>query len=155
MKSAVDSPQVMTLPPLIFLSSVVVGFVVDWFMPAPFVTEAHDLPAGLTLIAVSLALIVWSARTFVKAGTNVDPREPSLKIVDTGPFAFSRNPMYLGMTLATVGFAIWLNSLWILAALAVALVFIQDGVIAREEAYLEKKFGKQYLDYKTRVRRWL
>jgi protein-S-isoprenylcysteine O-methyltransferase Ste14 len=155
MKSNDDSPHVMTLPPFIFLAAILVGFVVDSFIPAPFVPEAYDFQTGLVLIILSLALTIWAARTFKEAGTNVDVRQPALKIVTTGPFAYSRNPMYLGMALITVGFAVWLNTLWILAALAVALVFLHSGVIMREEAYLEKKFGKQYLDYKTRVGRWL
>lgn len=155
MKSNEDSPQVIALPPLVFLAGLIVGFVVDWFFPMPFVLEAYDLPVGLVLIGLAIVFMVWAVRTMGKAGTNVDPRQPSLAIVTDGPFQFTRNPMYVSMALILVGFAVWLNSLWILGALAVVVFIMTYGVIMREEAYLEKKFGKTYLDYKAKVRRWL
>jgi protein-S-isoprenylcysteine O-methyltransferase Ste14 len=82
-------------------------------------------------------------------------RKTPTAIVTALPYSMSRNPMYLGMTIIMLGFAIWLNSLWILGALAIVHVILHYGVVAREEAYLEKKFGRTYLEYKKRVRRWL
>ncbi|MFI5210728.1 MAG: methyltransferase family protein, partial [Gemmatimonadales bacterium] len=68
---------------------------------------------------------------------------------------FSRNPMYVGMTLLYLGIALWANSLWPLLLLPAVLVVMRRGVIAREEAYLERRFGDEYRSYRARVRRWL
>jgi len=155
MKGDTDSPQVIALPPLIFLGAIFAGFIIDLIVARPFIPEAYDLPVGWALIALSIALMMWSVRTFGKAGTNVDVRKPSTTVVSDGPYAYSRNPIYLAMAFFTVGAAIWLNSLWIIGALIVVLIVINDGVIVREETYLEKKFGKKYLEYKGKVRRWM
>lgn len=155
MESTTDSPNVIALPPVIFLTGILLGFIVDWFLPQPFMPEAYDLPLGLFLIALSIGLMAYSAQKFADAGTNVDVRQPTTTIVTKGPYAWSRNPIYLAMTLFMLGAAIWLNSLWILAALIVVHGILHLGVIAREEAYLEKKFGKTYLEYKKKVRRWI
>jgi protein-S-isoprenylcysteine O-methyltransferase Ste14 len=80
---------------------------------------------------------------------------PTTTIVDTGPYRFTRNPIYLGMVLGLIGLAIALNSLWLLLTLVPFAVVIRYGVIAREEAYLERKFGDVYRRYRARVRRWL
>ena len=80
---------------------------------------------------------------------------PTVKIVDTGVFVRSRNPIYVGAHIGTVGVAIALNSLWVLATLVPFYLIIRYGVVAREEAYLERTFGQAYLDYQARVRRWV
>jgi protein-S-isoprenylcysteine O-methyltransferase Ste14 len=155
MKSATDSPQVLTFPPLVFLGGIIIGFIIDLIIPAPFFAEAYDLPAGLLIIALGIALMTWAVRTFNAAGTNVDVRQPSTKVVSDGPYRYSRNPIYVAMALIVLGAAIWLNSLWILFSLVIILPVIETGVIRREEGYLERKFGKQYSDYKESVRRWI
>jgi len=101
-----------------------------------------------------MALFVSSAGKFRAAGTAVPANKPTTAIVRTGPYRFSRNPIYLAFSLLQLGIAIWVNSLWLLATLAVALALIHV-VIAREERYLERKFGAEYLAYKASVRRWL
>jgi len=155
MKSETDSPQVITLPPFVFLGGIIIGFIIDFFIPAPFFSEAYDLPAGLFVIALGIALMTWAVRTFNAAGTNVDVRQPSTKVVSDGPYRYSRNPIYVAMGLIVLGAAIWLNSLWILFSLVIILPIIETGVIRREEGYLERKFGTQYSEYKAKVRRWV
>ena len=80
---------------------------------------------------------------------------PTTAIVEAGPYRFTRNPIYLGMFLGLVGLAIGFDSLWLLATLVPFALVIRYGVVAREEAYLERKFGDAYRHYRTRVRRWL
>ena len=150
-----DSPQVIVPPPFIYLGGLVAGIVLHWFKPLSFLPGNLALPLGMIFIVTSVALVVTAMRTFVKAKTNLDPRKPTTSIVSTGPYQFSRNPIYLSMTLLTVGVAIWVNTLWILVMLVPVLLVLQFGVIAREEAYLTKKFGEEYLRYKLKVRRWL
>lgn len=154
MQSTTDSPNVIALPPFIFLFGLVVGFVLDWFLPKPFIPESYDLPLGLTVIALGIFLIAWAAQRFADAKTEIDVRKTPTAIVSALPYSLSRNPMYLGMTIIMLGFAIWLNSLWILSMIVFVHFVLHYGVVAREEAYLEKKFGKTYLEYKKKVRRW-
>ena len=90
-----------------------------------------------------------------RAGSNVPTRLPTTIIVETGPYRFTRNPIYLGMVLGLIGLAIAFNSLWPLMTLVPFALVIRYGVIAREEAYLERKFGDVYRHYRARVRRWL
>lgn len=150
-----DSPQVIAPPPLIYLSGLVVGIVLHWFEPVTFLPDKLALPLGATLVAVSVVLVIVAMRTFVRAGTNIDVRKPTTNIVKTGPYRFTRNPIYLSMTLFVLGITAWLNSLWILITLVPVLFVIGFGVIKREEAYLVKKFGEEYVLYKSKVRRWI
>jgi protein-S-isoprenylcysteine O-methyltransferase Ste14 len=92
--------------------------------------------------------------TFQWKGTAVEPWKPTTAIVTTGPYRITRNPAYVGMALAYAGIAVMSDALWVLAPLPLVLLVIDRGVIAREERYLERKFGQEYLDYKDRVRRW-
>jgi protein-S-isoprenylcysteine O-methyltransferase Ste14 len=151
-----DSPQVITMPPFIYLGAMFLAFIIQFFIPLPgFIAAPYGMYLGFALIALSFALVYWAAGTFKKRGTNVDVRQPVIEIVDEGPFQYTRNPMYVGMALFSLGVAVAANSVWILLTLVPALLVINYGVIKREEAYLEKKFGEQYLAYKRKVRRWL
>ena len=100
-------------------------------------------------------LAIWAIVTFRSAGTRVETTEPTRAIVTHGPYRFTRNPIYVGMFLGQTGLAIGFDNLWILAMLIPFYLVLRYGVVAREEAYLERKFGDVYSDYKSRVRRWL
>jgi protein-S-isoprenylcysteine O-methyltransferase Ste14 len=134
----------------------VVGIGLGWLMPWPFVPAA--LPAvwsGIAVFAIAVALFVWAISTMTRAGSNVPTSQPTVTIVDAGPYGFTRNPIYLGMMVSLVGLAIAFNSIWSLIALIFFFLIIRYGVIAREEAYLDRKFGDVYRGYRARVRRWL
>jgi protein-S-isoprenylcysteine O-methyltransferase Ste14 len=92
---------------------------------------------------------------FHRAGTSAKPWRPATALVLTGPYRFTRNPMYLGFTLLYLGITLWVNSVWPLLILPVVVVVMDRGVIAREEAYLEARFGEEHRRYKARVRRWV
>ncbi len=111
--------------------------------------------AGGVLAALGLALVLIGAPRLKKAGTNVEPWKPTTTIVTTGLYAYSRNPIYLGMVLAHGGLAICGGSMGAIATLILSVLVTQTYIIAREERYLEAKFGKVYSDYKERVRRWI
>lgn len=98
---------------------------------------------------------LWAAALMVRAGTTVEPHGTTTRIIATGPFAFSRNPIYIGLSLGYVGVAVAFNALWPLLLLPAVWLVMVKGVIEREEAYLERKFGEVYVDYKRNVRRWL
>jgi protein-S-isoprenylcysteine O-methyltransferase Ste14 len=142
-------------PPLIYLVSLVIGVLIQRAAPLPFVGSTLALPAGVSLIAVAITLLAYSVATFRAAGTPVPARQPTTEIVGTGPYRFSRNPIYLAFSLFQLGIAIWINSLWLLITLVGAVGLIHYVVIPREEQYLERRFGARYLSYKSSVRRWL
>ena len=122
----------------------------------PFVPAA--VPAagfGGAVLVVALALFAWAIATIMRAGSNVPTNRPTTSIVDTGPYCFTRNPIYLGMMLALVGLAIAFDSLWPLVTLVPFALVIRYGVVAREEAYLERMFGEVYRRYRACVRRLL
>jgi protein-S-isoprenylcysteine O-methyltransferase Ste14 len=100
-------------------------------------------------------LAIWAIVTIRRAGTEVETTKPTTAIVSGGPFRFTRNPIYSGMLLGLAGLAVGFDTLWILGTLILFYLVIRYGVIAREEAYLERKFGDAYLGYKSQVRRWL
>jgi protein-S-isoprenylcysteine O-methyltransferase Ste14 len=110
---------------------------------------------GVSVILVAVVLFALCIREFQAAGTPVQPGRPTTVIIKTGPYRFSRNPVYLSLTLFQIGIGIWVNSVWILGMVVPTLVLMSYGVIAREERYLERKFGREYLQYKSSVRRWL
>lgn len=110
---------------------------------------------GGALIALGGALLVWSMKSFRNAGTAVPIGRPTTVIVSSGPYRYSRNPIYIGLTAIYLGIGIAADSQWVLALTVPMLAIVRFGVIAREEAYLEKKFGQTYLAYKDRVRRWV
>ena len=111
--------------------------------------------SGCAVFSVGFVLAIWATTTIRRAGNRVETNTPTTAIVENGPYRFTRNPIYLGMFLGQAGLATGFNSAWILAMLVPFYFVIRFGVIAREEAYLERKFGEVYLAYKSRVRRWL
>jgi protein-S-isoprenylcysteine O-methyltransferase Ste14 len=156
MTATADTAQVIMRPPLVWALAVIAGFALDWLMPLPFVPAV--VPAGWlggAAFVLALALFAWAITTITRAGSNVPTNMPTTSIVDTGPYRFTRNPIYLGMMLGLVGLAIAFDSLWLLVALVPFFLLIRYGVVAREEAYLERKFGEVYRRYRARVRRWL
>jgi protein-S-isoprenylcysteine O-methyltransferase Ste14 len=142
-------------PPLVYLTSLVTGALIQLAKPLPFLPGTLAGPLGAFLVAVAIALFATSVAKFRAAGTPVPARKATTVIVRTGPFGFSRNPIYLAFSLFQLGIAIWANSLWLLATLVGAVALIHYVVIPREEQYLERRFGAEYLDYKGSVRRWL
>src|SRR5215510_13222037 len=142
-------------PPLVYLIALVSGTVIHLVVPLPLLPVTLAVPLGVPLVAVAIALFSYSVVKFRAAGTPVPARKPTTAIVRTGPYRFSRNPIYLAFSLFQLGIAIWVNSVWLLATLVGAVALIHTVVIPKEEQYLERKFGAQYLEYKMSVRRWL
>jgi protein-S-isoprenylcysteine O-methyltransferase Ste14 len=142
-------------PPFVYLATLITGTLIQLARPSPFLPGRLSLPLGASLVVVAVALFASAVRKFRAAGTPVPARKPTIAIVRTGPYRFSRNPIYLAFSLLQLGVAIWANSLWLVATLVVAVALINYVVIPKEEQYLERKFGAEYLNYKRSVRRWL
>jgi protein-S-isoprenylcysteine O-methyltransferase Ste14 len=151
-----DTAQVIIRPPLAWGLAVIAGLALNWLVPLPFLPA--DLPArwlGAMVFVLALALLAWAIVTVTRAGSNVPTYLPTIGIVESGPYRFTRNPIYLGMFLGQIGLAVAFNSLWLLITLVPFALVIRYGVVAREEVYLARKFGDAYRGYCSRVRRWL
>jgi protein-S-isoprenylcysteine O-methyltransferase Ste14 len=142
-------------PPLVYLTSIVAGALIQLVRPFSFLPGTLVVPLGASLVVAAIALFSSSVLKFQAGGTPVPARKPTTVIVQTGPYRLSRNPIYLAFSMFQLGIAIWANSLWLVATLVVALALIHFVVIPKEEQYLERRFGAEYLDYKRSVRRWL
>ena len=156
MSENASTAQVLIRPPLAWALAVITGFVLGWLEPLEFVPE--DWPAGLlgaVVFVLALALAVWALDTMTRAGTNVPTNRPTTTIVESGPYRFTRNPIYMGMFVGQIGLGIAFDNLWLPLMLVPFALVIRYGVVAREEAYLERKFGDAYRRYRQRVRRWL
>jgi len=153
-----DAAEVAIKPPYLFLGALALGCLLSLVLPIPpGLGGANKLAilAGLGFVVAGFALAGLSVRRFNQAGTSVVPGEPSTALVTVGPYAYTRNPIYIGFVLIYFGLAIMLTSLWVLVLLIPVLIILQRGVVEREEAYLERQFGETYRKYKARVPRWL
>ena len=153
--SGADTPGVIAPPPLIYLGGLGAGFALNAVVGGTPLPSRVARPVGAALIVAGAGLMGTFVQAFRRARTPVDPYSPSEAIVTDGPYRRTRNPGYLGMALAYAGIAIVSNAPWALVPLPVTIAVIDRGVIAREERYLERKFGERYTDYKRRVRRWI
>ncbi len=151
-----DSAQVIVRPPRAWGLAVIAGLGLNWLAPLRFVPA--DLPSGGLggiVFVLALALFAWAMVTITRGGSNVPTNLPTTTIVESGPYRFTRNPIYLAMFLGLIGLAIAFDNLWLLIMLVPFALVIRYAVVAREEAYLELKFGDVYRGYCSRVRRWL
>ena len=153
-------PGVRFPPPTLFIG----GFGIAWLLEIYFsrirIVSTRGNTAileilGVTLWGLGIILMVWGLVTFAMARTAILPMRPASRIVDHGPYRFTRNPMYVGMSLAYIGGAFVLNSVWALIFFPVVIAVLTRLVIAREERYLSSAFGEEYHDYRRRVRRWI
>ena len=150
-----DRPGVLIAPPLLFVIPILASLVIEWYVPTSFVHRAIRWIIGALFFLVGIALNVGGFITQKRAGTDPIPFNPSTCIVSHGLYRFTRNPMYIGFALWTLALAILVDSAWTFLAVPIGLVLIDRIVITREERYLERKFGEEYLNYKCRVRRWI
>ena len=153
--SSSDNPQVLILPPLLYGVALAAGLLMQWLAPRPILASNVRYWAGGVLLASGVLLAIWGRRVMEQAGTNVNPTLPTTAVVATGPFRFSRNPLYVALTLIYVGLALLANALWVLVLIVPVLLVMHYGVVRREESYLDTKFGEAYRSYRSRVRRYL
>jgi protein-S-isoprenylcysteine O-methyltransferase Ste14 len=135
--------RVIARPPFLYLTCLLLGLALDHALPLPLALPEAALirwTAGGGLILIGVAIVAAGARNFSRAATPVPSNQPVRALVTSGIHGWSRNPIYVGMFLLYAG---------------IGLIVLRYGVVAREEAYLERRFGDAYRDYKARVRRWL
>jgi len=147
-----DSPGVKVPPPLVYAGALALGFALERFFP---LRRRKARVAGAALLVTGMALGAWARILFLKRRTTVLPFRPASALIDEGPFRISRNPIYIAFAAIYAGASLMRRSTWPLLLLPGVVLIIDQTVIDREEAYLERRFGEEYLAYKAKVRRWL
>jgi len=150
-----NTPGIWLPPPLVYVLALLVGLLLDRRVHAPFLPRGVARLLGWPLVGGGMALAAWFARTMRGADTTMHINKTVSRVVQDGPFRYSRNPGYLSLTMIYTGIAVLRNALWAVVLLPLVLYVIEREVIEREERYLERSFGEEYLAYKARVRRWV
>ena len=153
--SEADNPGIIAKPPLIYLAFILIGLALGYVWPVGIFPESAWYAAGTALIVFGVVIQAVALWQFKKAGTRHETDKPATALVTGGPFRYSRNPIYVSLTLIYAGIALLANNLWVFVLLIPLHAVMQYGVIHREERYLERKFGEDYGRYKVAVRRWL
>jgi protein-S-isoprenylcysteine O-methyltransferase Ste14 len=142
-------------PPIVYAAAIATGLLLEAGWPFPLLPRLPAAVLGSFLVLVATGLFSYSTLEFRRAGTPVPGNLPTTAIVRTGPYRFSRNPIYLAFSIFHLGIASWVNGAWLIVTLVAATAVMALVVIPREESYLQSRFGASYLDYKRSVRRWL
>lgn len=152
-----DHPNIspMVHPPIVALMFIVIAYFLGHFIPLPFVAPMFLRNIGLTLTFVGFLLGIGAFIEFRKARTTLDPHGTAKQLVTSGIYRFTRNPIYLGFLLMVIGLPLNSGVYWGIIMAPFYMMTMTRLVIDREEVYLERKFGKTYASYKSRVRRWL
>ncbi|MGH8716274.1 MAG: methyltransferase family protein [Burkholderiales bacterium] len=149
-----DNPGVIMLPPLLYGIAFVGVLALRWFWPMPIFDNAVAFWPGLALVVLGAGIAIWGRNALRAAGTNVNPSLPTTAIVTSGPFRFSRNPLYIAITLVYIGLTLAFYTWWGIVVLVPLLILMHRGVVLREERYLDEKFGETYRQYCSKVRRY-
>ena len=142
-----DNPGVAFKPPILLGIFILVGFAGRWLFGFSFLPQPWSFLIGPIVIGLAIGLFVWAVRTMRQVKTGIDTDDATTTILSVGPFQFSRNPIYLAMVLLLIGLGISANTLWFIGLAILFFILLTLGVIHREETYLEKKFGSDYLSY--------
>lgn len=150
-----DHAQVAFPPPVVPLLGLALGVAAGRIWPLPFLPVGPAATVGRAITAASVALFVWAVATMLAGRASLPPHLPTNALVVHGPYRFSRNPIYLAMVVLLVGMGVATNNAWFLLLAVAGWWLLRQGVILREESYLERKFGAEYAAYRAAVRRWL
>ncbi|MEZ5817432.1 MAG: isoprenylcysteine carboxylmethyltransferase family protein [Hyphomicrobiaceae bacterium] len=157
-EATTDRPSTFPWPPVLLAAAVLIAVGLDrWVLrlPVPWADMGAIHFIGMVLLLAGVILVLWAAFQFPRHATSIRPDRGSNALVAGGPYAFSRNPIYLGEAIALLGGGISFNRLWLIVVVPAFMLVVTRLAIEREEAYLERRFGSAFSDYKARVRRWI
>jgi protein-S-isoprenylcysteine O-methyltransferase Ste14 len=155
MQKKKDTPAITVTPPYIYGGAIVVGVILHRFFSIELIPRRISIYGGIFFILFVVPIALFSIREFQRYRTTVDHKKPTTAIITTGPFRFTRNPLYLAGLLLLTGIGFLLNNIWIIGMLIPVIIIMTRSVIFHEEEYLTEQFGEKYLQYKSSVRRWL
>ena len=154
-ETAADVPGVIVFPPVLFFGAVLLGIALQYLWPVHLGLGWPQSGIGAILVLTGGIIAGGAFRSLRRVGTNIHPGKPTTALVNSGPYRFARNPIYLANSVVYVGLTVLFNAFWPLLTLVPFFLLLHWGMVLREERYLEHKFGDAYLAYKSRVRRWL
>ena len=150
-----DRAGVIFPPPAVALLALIAAIAFDHFWPLPIAPRSVAVVLGTLFSLFGVGIAAWGRALLVRGGTNVNPYKPTTAIIRSGPYRFTRNPLYVGLQSLLVGLSLLIGTWWGIVLLVPTFLILHYGVVRREEAYLQRKFGQEYLSYKSQVRRWL
>ena len=148
-------PNRIPWPPLILAGVVVAGVLAGYLLPVGLSGGTWRRVMGAAIIAAGLGIDVLAMITMARHRANILPHRAATALVTSGPFAISRNPIYLGNVLLTIGLALATGNAWLLVAAPVEIVLVTSLAIVREEAHLQAMFGSEFEAYKRSTSRWI
>ena len=152
---SLDHADVEFHPPVMLVAALVVGFLLRWIWQMAFLPVTLVIILGPAVVIAALGIFFWAVAAMRYERTSIQTGTPTDVIVTHGPYAFSRNPIYVAMLLLLAGVGVWTNSFWFFIVAGVCSRLLDKGVIVPEERYLEREFGSTYSEYRAKVRRWL
>jgi protein-S-isoprenylcysteine O-methyltransferase Ste14 len=150
-----SGPSFRLWPPVSVAGPLLLGLLLTWVAGDPWHSSGLSTVVGWVLLGVFAGWNGWALLAMGRHGTGLLPGQPTMTILDRGPFAVSRNPLYVGLLVLSAGIALLAGSLWAVLALPLEWALLRWGAVLPEERYLAAKFGDGYADYRARVRRWL
>lgn len=150
-----NRPNVVPWPPIIAAAAILAAFLLGRLVPVAFARDPAIRLAGAGILVASLVLDLWAMATLRRAKTNILPNRAADQLVTSGPFRLTRNPIYLGNTVAMLGLSLWFDNAWFLLLGLLAAIAVDRLAIRREEAHLAARFADAWLAYSARTPRWL
>jgi protein-S-isoprenylcysteine O-methyltransferase Ste14 len=154
-KKANDNANVRVHPPVLMAIHLAAALLLGWLVPLPLPVPGFAYVAGSIVVILGLLVAFGALRQMIQAHTSPDPHAPTTSVVTTGIYRFTRNPIYVGYLCVLIGIPLIFGNYWGLVLSPLQVILFNRLIIQHEEAYLFGKFGQEYLDYKTRVRRWI
>lgn len=153
MPAHADTPKYAVPPPLPPFVALALIVILDLLVPVPFLPQVVQLGVGVPLLVFGVGLWIWGVTGLLRRGESPDPSKATTQLVTGGPYRLSRNPIYTGGTVGLLGLALLLDTATG-TAVVVVLALVAHNLILSEERYLEAKFGEEWREYRSRVRRW-
>lgn len=150
-----DNAGIITHPPFFYIGFVLMALAIDHFYPLAIGYINIVKPVAILIVVLSIFIMIAAGKMFRSDKQDVSVHTKTENIYQSGIYAYSRNPLYLAITMITIAGGLYFDKLWILISLLPILYIMNKLVIAKEEVYLESKFGDEYLAYKAKVRRWI
>jgi protein-S-isoprenylcysteine O-methyltransferase Ste14 len=155
MNQSKEHARIIVNPFIIIIASIVIAVLLQLLLPLPFLPPMTARIAGVALMVINVVFGVPALKKMFSAKTSPNPNQPTTALISSGPYRFTRNPMYIGLTLFYTGVVTFFQLLWGILMLPLVVILLTTLVIRPEEQYLERKFGGEYITYKERVRRWI
>jgi len=150
-----DNAGIITHPPFFYLAAAIVATIADKVYPLKYNAGQMLEYAGIVIFVLGVALFVTASKFFRINKQSPSVHAKTVKIYTSGIYGRTRNPLYLGVTIWMVAASFYFDNVWLVIVTVPLIVFMNKMVIEKEEAYLERTFGVEYLDYKKKVRRWI